>query len=481
MKLKKLRLFISPTLFLFSNNLISAQSEDEEYNPRTFQSQSSSFSARQQLESMFPIIWSSERRNQMEMLCTKYLDSISTYERSFKKVVDWANTDQEHVPFARAAPLPQSDENFVTGSLIGGNSNSNLNPQTESGSGQGSPASASPTRRPQYPSLMPEGFYDMDDLAITGIDNTWTNTDQGKNVISLMSWQMNSQGILQYANAENTNPNRPTIPKFPDTENMWDRYARLMNIERNIRLVSPYLIMLQGIQMTEAAMLMDEIASAGYKIRQQTLVKRPNMEFLYNMILVKDQSPYQATFNFSLPVEENSVDDLGVLVLKDRRNEKRQYRNDGSIRPDKPDLVLVNIKLRKQSSGTGSSYSEIMQQAMKQVKIKLRQVKVRDYRIILAGNFLDNPNSLQLQEIKREGFVDISFELPNPKPITWTHPLRLPQRRSYIFIKDGIKIENFSTLFLNQTWKKMSAYDNWYGAIKQGSNHFPLLFNFRVL
>ena len=151
--------------------------------------------------------------------------------------------------------------------------------------------------------------------------------------------------------------------------------------------------MLQSIQITEAAMLMDDIASAGYKIRQQTLIERPNVEFLWNMILIKDESPFQPVHNFSIEVDRTQCDDIGVLVLTDVRPTTKAT-------PDR--LVLVNIKLRSQSAGTGSSYSDLIQQALKQTKIKLRSLGVRNYRIVLAGNFLDNPNSLQLQEIKRE-------------------------------------------------------------------------------
>jgi len=384
--------------------------------------------------------------------------------------IDWANTDQEH----------ENKDYEMLGRRSAGSQFQQVDQKQNTNKVSGNLIN---------PTL-------SNNLKLEGIDNSWTNDESrtGLGSLTLMSWQMNSQGILQYANAEGTNPNRPNILKFPSTENMWDRYARLMNMERNIRAVSPDILMLQSIQITEAAMLMDDIRSAGYEIRQKTLVERPNTEFLWNMILIKDKSPFQPLHSFSLEMDRKVIDDIGVLVLKntvkgpptleENADYDYYYGEDsgfGSDTNEIANLVLINIKLRSQTVGSGSSYSEIMQKALQHVKVKLRDLKVRNYRLILAGNFLDNPNSLQLQEIKREGFVDISFELPNPKPVTWTHPLKVPQRRSYIFIKDGIKIENFSTLLLQRNWKKNSSYDNWYRAIKEGSNHFPLYFKFRIL
>lgn len=203
-----------------------------------------------------------ERAEKVAGMCKKFLNKIDFDERNFKKI-DYANTDREHNQNTKSKSKNQSSNSESSKTII--ESESIRKTESETSSQEDDYEintkifSRSANTASQFNSFKKQGLDDenlvsgnllqpgnsrqpnFDKGGLDNVNTDWTNLS-GDSGVKLMSWQMNSQGILQFANAENTNPNRPNIVKFPMTENMWDRYARLMNMERNIRLVSPHVL-----------------------------------------------------------------------------------------------------------------------------------------------------------------------------------------------------------------------------------------------
>ena len=271
----------------------------------------------------------------------------------------------------------------------------------------------------------------------------------------------------------------------------WEMALRFTRTEFTIRKISPFILVVQGLEDAEAwqltkmpkklysffkpkiffhnFLLYKDISSAGYKIALKTRALRTNYDKMAHYIYVKDESPFQPIHTFNLEIDEFEADPFGVVVFENP-----------NVSP-KVTLVLVNVKLRQKYEE--KTYAEIIKLMFSNLRIQLRDLGVRgNYYTIVAGNFATlSDTSDQVLEIQKAGFFDASNLLPaNRKIPTWTNPTKYPQRRSFIFMSNGIQVLDYNVM-LAKNWQRKERYEIWREAMMQGSNHLPMITKFRMM
>lgn len=287
------------------------------------------------------------------------------------------------------------------------------------------------------------------------------------NSFTLMTWQMASRGLLTYgAPPEETSPHRPkSLPNYPDLEERWVQVVRVTKAETTIRRIRPDILLIQNIEASEGRMLDRELKPEGFELLHTTNCYKKNWDQMVNLVYTTTNSSMKHDFSFDVMADRKLTDPTSVSVFTDKYNINR--------------VVVCNFRLR-------TFYKEAIQASIveKTLMAIRRELSVRkvpsNFYLIFAGNFLSNSNSQQLRQVKSSGFIDAAFQIRNPKPITWTHPLKFPTRRSYVFFKDSIRVNDYKTL-IPSNWASMSMLDLWRSVMRMGSNHAPVIVNMDLL